>query len=164
MNDPTVQLWAEDEVHFQRHSSLTRMWSIKGQQPRVISASTRPENRLLRSDQFENRAPSNPKMFHLQCRYIRGFSRLSSASYSRENTSYSGQCYLAQGTGSKTILHQESKTSHAHLSTSIFSRTQSNRTSVENYSKADNSQPLFRINRKPRSSSEFPFCKMGTAK
>ena len=41
MKDPTVQLWAEDEVHFQRHSSLTRMWSIKGQQPRVISASTR---------------------------------------------------------------------------------------------------------------------------
>lgn len=41
MKDPTIQLWAEDEVHFQRHSSLIRMWSLKGQQPRVISASTR---------------------------------------------------------------------------------------------------------------------------
>lgn len=41
MNDPDIQLWCEDEVHFQRHSSLIRMWSPKGQQPRVLSASTR---------------------------------------------------------------------------------------------------------------------------
>ena len=41
MNDPNIQLWCEDEVHFQRHSSLIRMWASKGQQPRVISASTR---------------------------------------------------------------------------------------------------------------------------
>jgi len=36
-----VQLWCQDEVHFQRHSSLIRMWAPKGQQPRVLSASTR---------------------------------------------------------------------------------------------------------------------------
>ena len=41
MKDPTIQLWCEDEVHFQRHSSLMRMWAPKGQQPRVPSASTR---------------------------------------------------------------------------------------------------------------------------
>jgi transposase len=41
MKDPDIQLWCEDEVHFQRHSTLTRMWSFKGQQPRVVSASTR---------------------------------------------------------------------------------------------------------------------------
>jgi transposase len=41
MNDPNIQLWCEDEVHFQRHSSLIRMWAPKGQQPRVVSASTR---------------------------------------------------------------------------------------------------------------------------
>lgn len=41
MKDPSIQLWCEDEVHFQRHSSLIRMWAIKGQQPRVLSASTR---------------------------------------------------------------------------------------------------------------------------
>ncbi len=41
MTDPTVQLWAGDEVHFQRHSTLTRMWGRRGQQPRVRSASTR---------------------------------------------------------------------------------------------------------------------------
>jgi transposase len=41
MKDPTVQLWCEDEVHFQRHSSLIRMWAPKGQQPHVLSPSVR---------------------------------------------------------------------------------------------------------------------------
>jgi len=41
MQDPKVQLWCEDEVHFQRHSSLTRMWAPKGRQPRVLSPSVR---------------------------------------------------------------------------------------------------------------------------
>ena len=41
MKNPGIQLWAEDEVHFQRHSTIMRMWSPKGRQPRVISASTR---------------------------------------------------------------------------------------------------------------------------
>ncbi len=41
MKDPDIQLWCEDEVHFQRHSSLIRMWSPRGQQPQVSSASTR---------------------------------------------------------------------------------------------------------------------------
>jgi transposase len=41
MNDPAIHLWCEDEVHFQRHSSLTRMWAAIGQQPRVLSPSVR---------------------------------------------------------------------------------------------------------------------------
>jgi len=41
MQDPTVQLWCEDEVHFQRHSSLIRMWAPKGKQPLVLSPSVR---------------------------------------------------------------------------------------------------------------------------
>ena len=41
MKDPTVHLWCEDEVHFQRHSSLIRMWAPKGKQPRVLSPSVR---------------------------------------------------------------------------------------------------------------------------
>jgi hypothetical protein len=41
MQDPAVQLWCEDEVHFQRHSSLVRMWAPKGRQPRVLSPSVR---------------------------------------------------------------------------------------------------------------------------
>jgi len=41
MRDPSIQLWCEDEVHFQRHTSLIRMWAPRGQQPHVLSASTR---------------------------------------------------------------------------------------------------------------------------
>jgi transposase len=41
MQDPTIQLWCEDEVHFQRHSSLLRMWAPKGVQPHVLSPSCR---------------------------------------------------------------------------------------------------------------------------
>ena len=41
IKDPTIQLWAEDEAHFQRHSSVLRMWSPRGQQPKVITAMTR---------------------------------------------------------------------------------------------------------------------------
>lgn len=42
-----MQLWCQDEVHFQRHCSLTRMWAPKGQQPRVQSASTRQKVGVL---------------------------------------------------------------------------------------------------------------------
>jgi len=41
MRDPAIHLWCADEVHFQRHSTLIRMWAPKGRQPRVSSASTR---------------------------------------------------------------------------------------------------------------------------
>lgn len=41
MNDPGIEVWAEDEVHFQRAASLLRTWAPKGKQPRVVSASTR---------------------------------------------------------------------------------------------------------------------------
>ncbi len=41
MKDPNIQLWCEDEVHFQRHSSLIRMWAPRGKQPRVLSPSVR---------------------------------------------------------------------------------------------------------------------------
>lgn len=41
MQDPTVQLWCEDEVHFQRHSTLIRMWAPIGEQPGVLSPSCR---------------------------------------------------------------------------------------------------------------------------
>lgn len=41
MQDPIIQLWSEDEVHFERHSSLMRILAPKGQQPRVLSPSVR---------------------------------------------------------------------------------------------------------------------------
>ncbi|MDD1778282.1 MAG: IS630 family transposase [Candidatus Helarchaeota archaeon] len=41
MEDPNIQVWCEDEVHFGRYSTLIRTWAPKGKQPQVISASTR---------------------------------------------------------------------------------------------------------------------------
>jgi len=34
-------VWAEDEVHFQRTTSLIRTWAPKGKQPRILSPATR---------------------------------------------------------------------------------------------------------------------------
>ncbi|GFP26054.1 hypothetical protein HKBW3S25_01541, partial [Candidatus Hakubella thermalkaliphila] len=42
-----MQLWCEDEVHFQRHTSLIRMWAPRGQQPCIRSASTREKVSIL---------------------------------------------------------------------------------------------------------------------
>ncbi len=41
MQDPNVQLWCEDEAHFQRHTSFTRMWALQGQQPPHLTPSVR---------------------------------------------------------------------------------------------------------------------------
>lgn len=41
MKDLNIQVWTMDEAHFQRHTSLMRMWSPKGHQPQIASASTR---------------------------------------------------------------------------------------------------------------------------
>lgn len=41
MKDLHIEVWAEDEVHFQRLSSITRTWAPRGRQPHVLSASTR---------------------------------------------------------------------------------------------------------------------------
>ena len=36
-SNPSITLWAEDEVFFYQAASLIRKWSIKGQQPQVKS-------------------------------------------------------------------------------------------------------------------------------
>jgi len=41
MKDSRIEVWAKDEVHFQRASSLTRTWSPREKQPRILSAYTR---------------------------------------------------------------------------------------------------------------------------
>lgn len=41
MKDYNIKVFAEDEVHFQKASSLIRTWAPKGKQPRVLSAATR---------------------------------------------------------------------------------------------------------------------------
>lgn len=39
--DPDVELWYQDEVHFQQATTVTQMWAPIGQQPNVLSAPTR---------------------------------------------------------------------------------------------------------------------------
>ena len=53
MKNASIQLWAEDEVHFQRHSTITRMWSLKGKQPRVVSGSIRQKVGFLGADNLK---------------------------------------------------------------------------------------------------------------
>lgn len=36
MTDPSIEIWALDEVHFQRATSLIRTWAVKGNQPKII--------------------------------------------------------------------------------------------------------------------------------
>lgn len=83
MKDPTIQLWAEDEVHFQRQSSLIRMWSLKGNQPHVLSPSTRQKvgffgainlrtGRLLTKNACVFNADSFGDFLHHLLRHTRG--------------------------------------------------------------------------------------------
>ncbi len=39
--DPSIALWAEDEVMFYKQSTLIRKWALKGKQPKVVSAPCR---------------------------------------------------------------------------------------------------------------------------
>jgi len=41
MSDSAMEIWYEDEVHFQRHGTITRTWVPQGKQPEVIIAPTR---------------------------------------------------------------------------------------------------------------------------
>lgn len=40
-SDPKLQIWSEDECHFQRAATVVGMWSLKGQQPHIPSDSTK---------------------------------------------------------------------------------------------------------------------------
>lgn len=37
LDDPGIEVWFEDEVHFQLATTMTRMWALKGQQPEILS-------------------------------------------------------------------------------------------------------------------------------
>ncbi|MEW6482554.1 MAG: IS630 family transposase [bacterium] len=71
MKDSGIEVWAEDEVHFQRTSTLIRAWALKGKQPHILSASTKEKIGFfgavsLKSGQFVTQtAPTfNSKAFN----------------------------------------------------------------------------------------------------
>lgn len=55
MKNASIQLWAEDEVHFQRHSTITRMWSLKGKFFLILDNASWHRVQDLKKFFFENR-------------------------------------------------------------------------------------------------------------
>ena len=164
MQDPTVQLWCEDEVHFQRHSSLMRMWAPKGQQPRVLSPSVRHKVGFF--------GALNLKTGQLVTQEAPTFSAQTFGDFIR---------YLLQSTQGKIYLILDNARWHRAKDLkeffeanrdrlvfiflpALFSRTQSNRTSLEDHSPQGNPQPLFPINRRPPVSSGIPIYDLEVAK
>ena len=120
MNDPDIQLWCEDEVHFQRHSSLIRMWAPKGQQPRVLSASTRAKVGYFGALDLktvclltEEAATFNAETF--------GDFPFSSPTYAGKDTPYSGQCQLAQSPRADRLFHRQPRPPGARFPPALFS-------------------------------------------
>ena len=163
MKDPTIQLWCEDEVHFQRHSSLIRMWAPKGQQPRVLSPSVRHKVGFFGALNLKTGCLLT-KEAYVQCRDLWRLCPLSSSIYSRENLPYSGQCQMAQSARFERLIRCQSGPNGTYLPAVIFPRTQSSGTSVEDYSPAGNPQPLFPIARRTKTCPNFSFYEMGAAK
>ena len=54
MQDPNVQLWCEDEAHFQRHTNFIRMWAYQGQQPSHLRPSVRHKVAFLGALNLKN--------------------------------------------------------------------------------------------------------------
>ena len=132
MNDPDIQLGSEDEVHFQRHSSLIRMWVTKGQQPCVLSASTRQKVGFFGALNLKT-----------------GCLLTKEASTFNAETLGDFLYHVLQHTQGKIHLILDSASWHKAMDLRDFfinNRTQSYRTAVGSHSQAGHSQPLFRIN------------------
>ena len=65
MRTPNIQLWCEDEVHFQRHASFIRMRLPRSTSSCAFCFNT-SESGVLRSPQFENRMPACQRSLDLQ--------------------------------------------------------------------------------------------------
>ncbi len=166
MKDPHIQLWAEDEVHFQRHTTLTRMWAPKGQQPRVISASTRQKigffgaiNLKTGSLLTQKDSPFNADTFRNFLHYLLQHTQgkihliLDKVSYHR-----------AQDLKEFLKQNQYNTALSLFFYTAILPGSQSHRTSLENYSTTKNAQSLLRIDRKTRRNLNLTFFEMGATK
>ena len=157
MKDPAIQLWCEDEVHFQRYSSLMRMWAPQGAATSCPLCLDPREGRLLWSGQPENGSPCYQRCSHLQQRDFWRLSRLSSPRYPREDLSDSGQRQVAQSKSLERFFHPEPGSSGADFSATLFARTQPGRAGMENYPQARHPQPLFPFGRRTQDGSDFSF-------
>jgi hypothetical protein len=156
MQDPTIQLWCEDEVHFQRHSSLIRMWAPKRATTARNLAFGPSQSRLFRSAQSKNRSTRDSRSTHFQRSDFRRLYSLSAPIYSGPNLSDSGQCPMAQIQNTQRVFRGQSAAFGIYLSASLFSRIQSDRKSLADHSPQGNPQPLFPIDRRPSVGSSIP--------
>jgi hypothetical protein len=107
-----------------------------------------PQSGLLRGAQLENWETPDQGGSYFQCRDLWQLYSLSSSVHSRKTIPYSGQCQMAQSTRFERLIRCESGAAGTHLPATIFPRTQSSGTSMENYSPAGNTQSLFSIGRR----------------
>lgn len=160
MKDPNIQLWCEDEAHFQRHSSLIRMWSPKGQQPQVFSASTREKVGFFGALDLKTRTSLHRRSLHFQWRDLRILFALPSPVYSRKIAPHPGQRQISQGTNFERVFRSKPGATISRLPTALFSRAQSDRKGMEDHPPAGYAQSVFRISHKTQDGSCLSFCKM----
>jgi len=122
------------------------------------------QSRLFRGAQFENGSAYDPGSSHFQRPDFWRLYSLSSPIYSRQNISDSGQRQMAQIQRPERLLRRKSAAPGIHLSAGLFSRTQSDRTSLEDNSSQGNPQPLFPINRRPSIGSGIAIYQMANTK
>jgi len=131
--------------------------------PRTLAFGPR-QSRLLWSAQLENRVSGYQGGAHFQCRDLRRVCPLSSSIDSRENTPYSGQCKMAQSARFERVFLRKSGSDSTYFPATIFPRTQSSGTGLENHSAASDAQPLFPIGRRSQNRFNILFYEMGAAK
>lgn len=92
--------------------------------------------------QFKNGSFIDPRIRTLQLGDFLSFSLLSSQTYQRSPSAYHRQCTLAQSQRVETFLFLSSTPSDAGFFTTLFSRTQSDRKSMEDYASLCHTQSL----------------------
>jgi len=140
--------------------------NVGAQRPPTSSSFTfsPSQSGLFRSAQSQNRSACDSRSSDFQCSDIRRFYPISTPIYQGQDLADSGQRQMASIQRSPRILRGESAAPGIHLFAGLFSRTQSDRTSLEDHSSEGNSQPLFPFNRRPSLGSGIPIYKMANTK
>jgi hypothetical protein len=119
---------------------------------------------LLRGTRPQNGEAPDQRSPHFQRGDLRRLCPLPSSVYSRENLPHSGQCQMAQGASFERAILPKSETDSPYFSTTLFPRTQSNGTSLEDHSQTGYPQSLLPIKRGFESIFAIHFFKMGAIK
>ena len=118
------------------------MWAPVGEQPQIISPAARQESWFLRSSEFKHWSTHNSDVFSFQCQNVPRFSLLFSRLNSQTYSSHLGWCQLSPSKRLETVPYEASGLYKAVLFTCVFTRTQSYRESLENYTPTSHLQPL----------------------